>query len=265
MKPVPVVFHVGPLPIHTYGVGLSVTFLFAYWYFARRLRAHGYPAHWLEGTFVWVIVAAVVGARVVHVLANLGAYAGDPLQVFAVWQGGLSSFGGLALAVPVGLYHVHRRCPTLSLGRAVDLVAPVLVAGWAIGRLLGPQLMIAGGGHPTHAWFGMYYAGEVGKRLPVPLFQSAECAVIFLVVLRVERAVARRHGPVGVVAAAAAGLWGVSRFFDERLWLAYPGHPGALAVEVTALTLAAGGLLAVVTLLARARRAGGEALVQSRV
>jgi hypothetical protein len=32
--------------------------------------------------------------------------------------------------------------------------------------------MVAGGGHQTNQWFGMYYAGQTGKRLPVPIFQS---------------------------------------------------------------------------------------------
>ena len=55
MRPIPVVFHLGPLQVHTYGLGLAVTFWFAYRYLARRLRANGYPDAWLGGTFVWVV------------------------------------------------------------------------------------------------------------------------------------------------------------------------------------------------------------------
>ena len=66
-------------------------------------------------------------------------------------------------------------------------MAPVLMACWGIGRLLGPQLMVAGGGHPTHQWFGMYYAGQAGKRLPVPIFQAIEDFTIFGILLLVER------------------------------------------------------------------------------
>ena len=47
--------------------------------------------------------------------------------------------------------------------------------------------MVAGGGHPTNQWFGMYYAGQVGKRLPVPIFQSIEDFTIFAILLLVER------------------------------------------------------------------------------
>ena len=53
--------HLGPFVFHTYGLGLAITFLFAYRYLGRRLRAHGYPDGWLTSTAVWVVVAALVG------------------------------------------------------------------------------------------------------------------------------------------------------------------------------------------------------------
>ena len=251
MRPIPVVFHLGPLQVHTYGIGLAITFWFGYRYFARRLRANGYPDEWLGGTFVWIVVAAILGARIVHVLANLGDYRADPVEVLAIWHGGLSSFGGLLLAVPTGMLSARRRCPQLRALRAADLVAPVLVAAWALGRVLGPQLMVAGGGKPTGQWFGMYYAGEVGRRLPVPLFQAVECLAVFGVALWVERLVVHRGGPAGLVVAVVAGLWGLTRFFDEYLWLTH--DTGSLAVEIGGLAMFAVGLAVSIRLLAGAR------------
>lgn len=259
MKPVPVLFHLGPLTIHTYGVGLAVTFVFALWYFTRRLREAGLRTDWVDGMFGWVVVAAIVGARVVHVLANVGAYTSDPWTVLAVWQGGLSSFGGLLFAVPVGFWQTHRRCPELRRLLAADLVAPVLVAAWGVGRLLGPQLMIRGGGHPTTAWYGLYYAGQVGKRLPVPLFQAAMCGAIFVILLAVERRIRGRAGYGGLLISLAAGLWGLSRFIDEHFWLAYPGHLGDVLVQAVALVMAVIGLGAAAWVLLHAR--GGEPAV----
>lgn len=252
MRPIPVVFHIGPLQVHTYGIGLAVTFWLAYRYLARRLRLAGYPDAWLATTFVWIVVAAVVGARAVHVLANLGYYSGHPLDVLAIWNGGLSSFGGLLLGVPVGFVSAHRRCPQLRPLVAADLVAPVLVGAWGVGRLLGPQLMVAGGGKPTHQWFGMYYAGEVGRRLPVPIFQAIECGAIFAVALLVERAVRERGGPLGLVTSLVVALWGGSRFVDEYLWL---GHDnGTDAVEIAGVAMFAAGAAAGALLLLRHRR-----------
>jgi phosphatidylglycerol:prolipoprotein diacylglycerol transferase len=252
MRPIPVVFHLGPLAIHTYGVGLALTFWFAYRYLAHRLRAHGYRDDWLGMTFVYVVIAAIVGARLVHVIANFGYYSSNPAEIFDVWHGGLSSFGGLALALPVGFWSAHRRCPELSAAVGADLLAPVLVAAWAMGRLLGPQLMVAGGGKPTSAWYGMYYAGEVGRRIPVPIFQAIECFAIYLVVILVERHLRDGLGS-GVVASLAASLWGLSRFFDEYLWLG-PDN-GTDAVEIVSLVMfALGGGLAIYCYLRLRRR-----------
>jgi phosphatidylglycerol:prolipoprotein diacylglycerol transferase len=240
VKPIPVVFHIGPLEVHTYGIGLALTFYFGYRYFAARLRKAGYEDSWFGSTFIWIVVAAIVGARALHVIANLSYYRENLGDIFAIWHGGLSSFGGLALAIPVGLWSTHRRCPTLRLGIAADLVAPVLAASWAIGRLLGPQLMVAGGGKLTNDWFGMYYAGQVGKRLPVPIFQALECTAVYLVALGCERYIHHRGGPIGVVTGVTVALWSLSRFFDEYFWLTKDN--GTDAIEIGSLCLFVIGL-----------------------
>ena len=208
-----------------------------------------------------------------HVVANLGAYEHDPVQVIAVWQGGLSSFGGLIAAIPVGVVVTRRRCPELPIARFFDMMAPVLVGCWSLGRLFGPQLMVAGGGHPTAQWFGMYYADQVGKRLPVPVFQSVEDCTVFVFLLLTERWLVgldpsrRRAGlrrasdvlyappgatgppvrPNGAVIGVAMVLWGIERFADQRLWLSYPGHLGSELVQLAGIGLVVTGLVLVAT------------------
>jgi len=268
MRPIPVAFHVWFIEVHTYGIGLALTFWFGLRYFERRLRNNGYPTEWVTGMFIWVIVAAIVGARVVSVLPNLSQYRSDPMQVFAIWQGGLSSFGGLIFAIPVGIIVSRRRCPEISTVRLLDLIAPVLMAAWGLGRLLGPQLMVRGGGHPTTAWFGMYYAGEVGKRLPVPIFQAIADFTIFGILLLVERWLrsqapseladgdgpvtgtavsARSLPPAGIIIGVAMVLWGIERFFDEYLWLTDPSHLGFVLVETAGIALSVAGLIVLAT------------------
>jgi phosphatidylglycerol:prolipoprotein diacylglycerol transferase len=267
MRPIPVAFHIWFLEVHTYGIGLALTFWFGLRYTERRLRKAGYPWHWVTGMFVWVIVAAILGARTLHVLSNLSYYSHYPGQVFAIWQGGLSSFGGLLFAVPVAVVSARRRCPQLPTMRFADLMAPVLMACWGMGRLLGPQLMVAGGGHPTNQWFGMYYAGQVGKRLPVPIFQSIEDFTIFGILLLVERWL-RTSAPVpvaagadldgapqappllppsGIVLGVGMVLWGIERFLDEHLWLGEDGNLGSLLVQGAGIALAIWGAVLLIS------------------
>lgn len=250
MKPVPVEFHLGPLTIHTYGIGLAITFVFAIWYAARRFRAAGQPSDWLYRDGIKIVLIALVGSRVVHVAANVHFYAANPAQIPLVWHGGLSSFGGLLFGVPAGIHYMRRNCPGLPAARALDIVAPVLMAGWAVGRLLGPQFMIAGGGHPTSAWYGLSYAGEAGKRIPVPIFQGLEDAAIWCILVLTERR--RPDAPAGLLVSLAAGMWGLTRFTDELFWLAVP--PVWDAVEVMALLLSAVGWIGVFRLLQKGHR-----------
>jgi phosphatidylglycerol:prolipoprotein diacylglycerol transferase len=252
VKPIPVSFHIGPLLVHTYGIGLAITFWFAYRYFERRLRDNGYETRWLAGMFLWVVVAAIIGARMVHVLSDLSYYSSNPGEILSVWHGGLSSFGGLLLGVPTGVLIARHRCPELGVTKGLDLVAPVLMAAWGVGRLLGPQLMFAGGGARTAAWYGMYYAGEQGRRVPVPIIQSIDSFVIFGILLLIERRY--RERPRGFVMAATAALWGLGRFFEEFVFLRQSSPQGSVAVEAAGLVLFGAGVTAIALLWRRQRR-----------
>ncbi len=252
MRPIPIVFHIGPLQIHTYGIGLAITFVFSARYLGRRFRDAGYPWRWVADASFWIIVAALVGARIVDVISQWSFYSARPGEIVAVWHGGLSSFGGLLFGVPTGLVLMRKRCPEVRAARGLDLAAPVLAAGWGLGRLLGPQLMIAGGGRVTTAWYGMYYAGSTGRRVPVPIFQSIESFAVFGAVLLIERRF--RDRPDGLLVAMAAALWGLARFGDQLLWLGTPGHLDG--VEVVGLLMSFACWACVAYLLARRRRDG---------
>jgi phosphatidylglycerol:prolipoprotein diacylglycerol transferase len=257
VKPIPVSFHIGPLLVHTYGIGLAITFWFGYRYFERRLRRGGYPTEWFTGVFLWIVVASIVGARLLHVAANFSSYyQAHPGQILDVWHGGLSSFGGLLFGIPVGVVLTRRRCPELPSLRALDMVGPVLMAAWGVGRLLGPQLMVDGGGRRTTAWWGLRYAGEAGKRVPVPLIQAFDSFVIFAILLLIEHYVRKR--PVGFIVAATAALWGLARFFEENVFLKQNDHQGASLVQGAGLVLFAVGVVAMAVLWRRQRTERGQ-------
>ena len=125
---------------------------------------------------------------------------------------------------------------------------PVLMACWAMGRLLGPQLMVAGGGHQTHQWFGMYYAGQSGRRLPVPVFQALEDFTVYLILIAIERALdrwpngmPRRGYPTGIILGTTMVLWGIERSLDEHLWLGQDGALGSDLVQLAGVLLVVGG------------------------
>ena len=248
MRPIPTAFHIGPLEFHTYGLGLAIAFYVAWRYLVARVRARGIRTDPLVELGIWVVVSALFGARLFHVLTNWSTYSSQPLQILEVWHGGLASFGGLLFAVPTALK--HRRYPELGILDGLDIAVPALALGWAVGRILGPQLMVAGGGHPTTSWIGMYYADQVGKRIPVPIIQALEDGALFVLLILVERRLQRvsaaratRTPPTGALTAIAMVVWGIARGLDERLWLGEDGRLGSDLVQAASVALAIGGLV----------------------
>ena len=237
----PTSFHLGPLIFHTYGFGLAIAAYVAYLYARRRLARAGFDVKPFSKYTVWLLVSGLVGARVANIATNWNYYDGHPGRWVAVWQGGLASFGGIAFALVVGLILQRRWWPGTRLAAFSDAMVPALIAGWAIGRFLGPQFMVDGGGHLTHQWFGLHYHGEIGKRVPVPLIQGLEDGLLWLLLVTLERT--RLKQTVGVITAVGMIVWGLVRATDERLLLGQESHSGSLGVQAAGLALALAGVL----------------------
>jgi len=102
----------------------------------RRLRARGVGDGAALDIALWAVPFGILGARVYHLITSPQDYfgaGGEPLRAFAVWEGGLSVWGGIAGGALGAWIAVRRR--DLPLGVAADALAPGLPVGQAIGRL----------------------------------------------------------------------------------------------------------------------------------
>lgn len=251
MSGIPTSFHLGPLVFHTYGFGLAIAAYVAFLYARHRLGRSQVNVEPFTRYTVWLIVSGLVGARLANVATNWSYYSGHLGRMVAVWQGGLASFGGIALALVVGIILQRRWWPETKLVVFTDALVPALIAGWALGRVLGPQFMVDGGGHVTTQWFGIHYAGQVGKRVPVPLIQGTEDTLTWLMLLIVEKN--RRTYTAGVITALGMIVWGLVRALDERLLLGQESHSGSIGVQLAGIALALAGVVTLI--LHRPRRA----------
>lgn len=245
MSGFPTSFHLGPLVFHTYGLGLALAAYVAYFYSEKRLVKAGISVTPFGRYTAWLLVSGLIGARLANIATNWSYYAGHFGRWISVWQGGLASFGGIALAIPFGLYFKRRYWPDAPMLSFLDALIPALVAGWAVGRFLGPQFMVDGGGHLTHQWFGMHYVGQIGRRVPVPLIQGLEDAALWLVLLGVEKW--RRLAKPGLITGLGLLCWGVVRALDERLLLGQQSHSGSVGVQLAGLVLSVIGLIVLVS------------------
>jgi len=124
----------GPLTIHMYGLMLLAGIGAAIWLGGRRWVAQGGDMDLIFRVTIWGVGFGIVGARLYHDITSWDEVP-DPKWrgVFAVWEGGLGVWGGIALGVLVGA--VIARRSGVSVTRLMDAAAPGLLLAQGIGRI----------------------------------------------------------------------------------------------------------------------------------
>lgn len=168
------------IAIKSYGVTLAVAFILGILITARNARKAGLNFSDFIDMGFWVVIAAIVGARIFFILFNLPRYIQDPIAVLKIWRGGIIFYGGLSAAAVTAIVFMKRRGIPVWLGS--DLVAPQVALGYAITRV-GCFLNGCCWGKPTSLPWGVVFPG-VGIRLhPVQLYAAAANLGIFAILL----------------------------------------------------------------------------------
>jgi phosphatidylglycerol---prolipoprotein diacylglyceryl transferase len=154
---------IGPLSVSPHGLGIAIGFFIGARFMARRAREAGGPdEQHIWNLAFWLLVGAMVGARVAYVLGHFSEVTNggdDLLGVFKVWRGGISLLGGITGAVIAGVPYVRRH--RLGFWRMADLAAPGLALGIAVGRI-GDLIIGDHIGKPTSFFLGWLCTGEAG-------------------------------------------------------------------------------------------------------
>jgi phosphatidylglycerol---prolipoprotein diacylglyceryl transferase len=180
----PVLLHLGPLTIYSYGTMMAIAFLTAAYLTGKELKRKGLPESAASTMVFWAAVGGLVGARVLAILEDVPEFLHDPLRfIFSgagfVWYGGL--IGGF---VAVTLIMRRLKLPFL---RTVDCIAPALALGHAIGRI-GCQLAGDGdwGKVSTLPWAMAYPHAIIGWNYPpgvrvhpAPVYETIAYTIVF--------------------------------------------------------------------------------------
>lgn len=124
---------IGPIPIRMYGLMIGIGFLLGIYLASRRAKKEGLNPDLILDMGVYLLLAAIIGSRLLHVLTNLQDFTKTPLDAFAIWKGGLVFYGGVIAAVPVGIWYVRKH--KLPVWQTADIIAPYAALGHAFGRL----------------------------------------------------------------------------------------------------------------------------------
>lgn len=219
----PVAIHLGPLAVHWYGLTYLAAFALFMFLGQRRLRHEPYasitgPGAWkrqdVEDILFMGVIGVVVGGRLGYCLFyKPGYYLSHPLEIFAVWQGGMSFHGGMLGVVVAMLWFARtRHKPMLQVA---DFVAPCVPTGLAAGRVgnfINGELW-GRFSAPDLPW-GMVFpgSGSTLPRHPSQIYQFLLEGLLLFVLLWLY---ARKPRQQGQVAAAFLTGYGVLRFIAE--------------------------------------------------
>lgn len=124
---------IGGAAIYTYGVLIAVAFMVGITWTLREARRAGMDREKVLDLTYYVIIAAIVGSRLLYVVIEYERYVSQPLNIFKIWEGGLVFYGGLLACVAVSWWYTRRH--QWSLRSTADLYMPGVALGHAIGRL----------------------------------------------------------------------------------------------------------------------------------
>lgn len=159
----PTGFQIGPLFVHFYGVIIMTGAVAAAWLATWQAREHGQDPEFVWDSLPWILIGGVIGARLWHIFTpppsmvergiTVQYYLTHPLDALAIWRGGLG-IPGAVIGGGLALY-IYCRKRNVSFGKWVDIVAPALALGQAIGRwgnFINQELY----GQPTNLPWGIF-------------------------------------------------------------------------------------------------------------
>jgi phosphatidylglycerol:prolipoprotein diacylglycerol transferase len=262
----PILFEIAGFPVYTYGLLLAAAYLLGLQFALVRGRARGLDPNRIMDLGIWIIISALVGAKLLLLIVDRGKFSLTPSGVMDLVRSAGVFYGGLIAAVVVALWYLWRH--KMPMWTVTDVFAPGIALGHVIGRM---GCLFAGCcfGRPTTVPWAITFHNEfaaqnVGTPLDIPLHPTqlyeagAELLILgFLLVLE------RKGRPYpGRTFWTYMLLYGISRFIIEM----YRGDPrgmvGTLSTSQFVSILIVP--LAIAMLVVLARRTGPETTAAQR-
>jgi phosphatidylglycerol:prolipoprotein diacylglycerol transferase len=183
----PIIFTIGPVQLRYYGLLFASGFLIGYYIMQYIFNKEKIPEKELGNLSMAMILGAVIGARMGHVLFyEPDFFFQNPLEIFMIWHGGLASHGGaIGVLIAIWIYtKKNRRSYLWALDRAV---IPTALAGCfiRIGNLMNSEII----GSPTNLPWGFKFIRSnepidpLIPRHPTQIYESVCYLIIFFVLL----------------------------------------------------------------------------------
>lgn len=212
----PNLIEIGPLKIRWYGLMYVLGFLATYFLVPHQDRARriGLKGKKLQDLIFYLALGLVVGARLGYILFYqfpfLLDYVRNPLEIIAVWHGGMSFHGGLLGALTGGFFYCRKcRLSFWDVADAVVVTAPIGLGLGRLGNFMNGELY---GRVTSVPWAMIFPGGDAVPRHPSQLYEALlEGLVLFLILWGVRNC---RIRPGAMICLFLLG-YGVMRFLVE--------------------------------------------------
>lgn len=212
----PVLFKVGNFPVHAWGLLLMIGFLLATWRAAQNGKRYNISPENVWDIALIGLFGGIVGARLLYVLLTWNDYATNPLNIFALWNGGMTSFGGFVGGIIAGI--IACRIKKVDAWNMADLAAVSFPIGYFFGRIGCFLNGCCYGGVCELPWAVQFHIKDAtGNDIltppshPAQLYSAIAAAIMFAILLPLERKRAFR----GQVILAFLILYSIYRFLVE--------------------------------------------------
>ena len=210
----PIAIHLGPFGIHWYGLMYLIGFLaflgLGKWQINHRIW-HGWNLQMLDDALFFGALGVILGGRLGYVIFyQLGYFIDHPLEIPAVWQGGMSFHGGfLGVLTAMMIFSRKYKIRWLCI---MDFVAPLVPIGLGAGRMgnfINGELW----GRETHSDFGVVFT-KVDNLLrhPSQLYEFGLEGIVLFLILWLYSSKPR---PTGAISALFLIGYGSFRFLVE--------------------------------------------------
>lgn len=213
----PIAFHLGPLSVKWYGIAYSASLFLGWWYCEWMRKAYKYTqisANTFEQLVSWVVLAIILGGRLGYVFFyQLDHYLEYPLEIFAVWEGGMAFHGALAAcAISIYIYTKKHNIPFFQLTDILTAAAPIGLFFGRIANFVNDELF---GRVSMAPWAVKFPQGGFLPRHPSQLYEAfAEGILLFTVLYLLMRQPKVRQNS-GTISGVFLIGYGIARFIIE--------------------------------------------------
>jgi phosphatidylglycerol:prolipoprotein diacylglycerol transferase len=214
----PIAFSIGPIAIRWYALAYVAAFMIGLWMFKKFNKGtdNELSKKALDDLFTYTILGVILGGRLGYALFyNLPFFLENPLEIFAIWHGGMSFHGGLlGVIVATFLFARKNKIKTFSVLDKLAVIAPM---GLFFGRIANFINMEVMGRVTTKPW-GIVFAGspDTMPRHPSPLYEAGLEGILLFVIMLSLWHWTKFKNKTGVLSGIFAILYGLVRIFAEQ-------------------------------------------------